>query len=146
MKVIFLVVLNLVFLISSAQGHTVSKDHCAKEAFTEEVSNVKCDKKYIKFNSRGLPASSHVMMEGIEATNQQFPTIHDYHFKIPRNPIKNSKKVKTDAGPIGVAINGVPIFDPSTQGKENKTTGKRPHTLLMGELDKWSPHSCTWLV
>ena len=88
MKVIFPVILNLVFLISSAQGHTVSKDHCAKEAFTEEVSNLKCDKKYIKFNSRGLPASSHVMMEGIEATNQQFPTIHEYQFKITRNPIK----------------------------------------------------------
>ena len=69
MKVIFLVVLNLVFLISSAQGHTVSKDHCAKEAFTEEVSNLKCDNKYIKFDSSGLPASPHPMMEGIEATN-----------------------------------------------------------------------------
>ena len=141
MKVIFLVVLNLVFLISSAQGHTVSKDHCAKEAFTEEVSNLKCDNKYIKFDSSGLPASSHPMMEGIEATNQQFPTVHDYQFKITRNPIKNLKKVKTDAGPIGVAVNGVPIFDPSTQGKVNKTTGKRPHTLLIGELDKCGGHA-----
>ena len=93
MKVIFLVVLNLVFLISSAQGHTVSKDHCAKEAFTEEVSNLKCDNKYIKFDSSGLPASPHPMMEGIEATNQQFPTVHDYQFKITRNPIKKLKKV-----------------------------------------------------
>ena len=80
-------------------------------------------------------------MEGIEATNQQFPTVHDYQFKIKRNPTKNSEKVKTDAGPIGVAVNGVPIFDPSTQGKANKTTGKRPHTLLIGELDKCGGHA-----
>jgi hypothetical protein len=141
MKTIFFVVLNLGCFISTAHAHIVSKDYCAKESFTDEVSNLKCDSRYIKFNSIGLPASSHLMMEGIEGTNQQFPTVHDYQFKIKRNPIKNSEKVKTDAGPIGVAVNGVPIFDPSTQGKANKTTGKRPHTLLIGELDKCGGHA-----
>ena len=141
MKTIFFVVLYLGSLISSAHAHVVSKDYCAKESFTDEVSNLNCDSRYIKFNSIGLPAPSHMMMEGIEATNQQFPTVHDYQFKIKRNPIKNSEKVKTDAGPIGVAVNGVPIFDPSTQGKAKKTTGKRPHTLLIGVLDKCGGHA-----
>ena len=134
MTTVFSIVLNFVLLISSAHAHTVSTDYCTKEAFTNEVANLICDDKYIKFNSKGLPAPSHLMMEGIEATNQQFPTAHNYQFKITRKPIKGSKKVQTDAGPIGVAINGVPIFDPSTQGKLDKTTGKRPHTLLIGFL------------
>ena len=127
--------------MSTAQAHSINQDYCTKQLFTEEVFNLKCDNRYIKFNSTGLPASSHLMMEGIEATNQQFPTVHDYQFKIKRNPIKNSRKVETDAGPIGVAVNGVPIFDPSTQGKVDKITGKRPHTLLIGELDKCGGHA-----
>ncbi len=141
MLYVFFTIFNLVFFLPHVYAHTVDKDNCSTPTFTAEVFNLECDDRHIKFNSHGLPAVSHPLMEGIEATNQQFPTVHDYQFKITRTPIKNSAEIETDAGPIGVAVNGVPIFDPSTQGKVDRNTGKRPHTLLRGELDKCGGHA-----
>jgi len=122
-------------------AHEVSINHCDNDTFTNEVFDLKCDQKYIQFKSNGLPASDHVLMEGIIATNQQFPTEHSYQFKITRKPKQLVVKVVPDAGPIGVAVNGIPIFDPATQGPVNKRTGKRPSTLDAGELDECGGHA-----
>ena len=121
--------------------HEINTSHCDTDTFTNEVSGLKCDQKYIQFKSNGLPASDHILMEGIIATNQQFPTEHSYQFKINRKPKQLVIKKIPDAGPIGVAVNGIPIFDPATQGPANKRTGKRPSALDAGELDECGGHA-----
>ena len=121
--------------------HEINISHCDTDTFTNEVSGLKCDQKYIQFKSNGLPASDHILMEGIIATNQQFPTEHSYQFKINRKPKQLVVKKIPDAGPIGVAVNGIPIFDPATQGPADKRTGKRPSTLDAGELDECGGHA-----
>lgn len=121
--------------------HEINISHCDTDTFTNEVSNLRCDKKYIEFKSNGLPASDHSLMKGIVATNQQFPIEHSYQFKINRNPKQLVVKTAPDAGPIGVAVNGIPIFDPATQGPVDKRTGKRPSTLDKGELDECGGHA-----
>ena len=63
-------------------AHEINISHCDPDTFTNEISGLKCDQKYIQFKSNGLPASDHILMEGIIATNQQFPTEHSYEFKI----------------------------------------------------------------
>ena len=134
------------FLISfcflyGAKAHTLNSDYCHHSIFTDDTYDVKCDEKYLRFSSKGLPGDEHIMMVGINTTNQQVPISHNYQFEITRSPVINKTKVATEAGAIGVAVNGVPIFDPSTQGKVNKSSGKRPHTLLQGELDSCGGHA-----
>ena len=141
MRVFFIFIILWNFESISVHAHSVSTDHCNGDNYTEEVSKLECSSKYIEFRSKGLPAAKHALMLGIQATNQQFPTEHDYQFKIMRNPKHASKITMPDAGPIGVAVNGIPIFDPATQGKIDKKTGKRPHTLLVGELDECGGHA-----
>ena len=130
-----------IFTCQLSWAHEINTSHCDPDTFTSEVSVLKCDDKYIEFRSNGLPASDHPLMEGILATNQQFPTEHSYQFKINRRPRQLEVKAVPDAGPIGVAVNGIPIFDPSTQGPINKRTGKRPSTLDAGELDECGGHA-----
>ena len=107
-----------------AKAHTLHSDYCHQATFTDEAYNIACDEKYLRFSSKGLPDDQHIMMVGIDATNQQVPISHNYQFTITRSPVVNKTKVATEAGAIGVAVNGVPIFDPSTQGKVNKISGK----------------------
>jgi hypothetical protein len=130
-----------IFIASLSWAHEIDIGHCDTDTFTQEVSGLKCDQKHIEFKSNGLPASGHILMEGIISTNQQFPTEHSYQFKINRKPKQLGVKALPDAGPIGVAVNGIPIFDPATQGPVNKRTGKRPSTLDAGELDKCGGHA-----
>jgi hypothetical protein len=77
-------------------------------------SNVKVevtDQFYI-VHSDGIP----------DHTTGDFPNPHNpntikkqnYTFKIPRNPRWSQKITKTPMGPIGVAINGVPFYNPYT--------------------------------
>ncbi len=122
-------------------AHEISLCMCDEGCFTDEVSNLKCSSKSVSFNSNGLPDVSHTIMEGIVATNQQFPRVHQYEYRITRNPKKAKQPTSTDTGAIGVAVNGVPIFDPFTQGPLNPKTGKRPNTLHQGELDHCGGHA-----
>lgn len=114
---------------------------CDQACYTEEVSNVSCSGDKVTFNSKGLPHHSHALMTGITATNQQFPTPHDYDFSIKRNPTQNTNPTPTVAGAIGVAVNGIPLFDPSTQGPIVAATGKPPSAFEEGELDTCGGHA-----
>ena len=131
----------LLFYTISIFAHEINNCSCESDCYTEEIKDLYCDANNIYFKSNGKPDSKHSIMVGIEATNQQFPIPHNYKFKIKRNPKLINKSIKTVAGPIGVAINGVPLFDPSTQGPINPLTGKRPNTLDEGELDKCGGHA-----
>lgn len=111
------------------------------DCFTDEVTDLHDTGRGPSFKSRGLPDPSNVMMRGITHTNQQYPRPHAYEVTIPNDPRPASSPTPTVAGPIGVAVNGIPLFDPSTQGPIQHGSGKPSHTLDEGELDECGGHA-----
>lgn len=105
---------------------------------TTGSASVGCDSSYAYVNSNGL--TSHPMMDGITATNLQVPTATNFYganaWKIPLNPAIASNTTAAVDGPIGVAINGVPIFNPCKQG--GCANGD---TKVLGELDQCNGHA-----
>lgn len=114
---------------------------CNKACYTGNVTKLSCSSSAIRFKSNGLPDLGDAMMVGITASNQQYPTVHDYQFNIIRHPTKAKTPKATVPGAVGVAVNGIPIFDPSTQGPVDPVTGKRPSAYKQGELDKCGGHA-----
>lgn len=102
--------------------------------------SVTCDDAYAYVASQGLP--SHQMMNGITASNQQVPLPQDFTggnaWKIPLNPVRATQPVSYDIfnGPIGVAVNGVPIFNPDRPGNTGPVD-----TKVGGELDVCNGHA-----
>ncbi|MEM9635848.1 MAG: YHYH protein [Pseudomonadota bacterium] len=132
----------LIFGFSSdAPAHDIKPCKCEASCYTQEVEKLTCNGGKARFSSDGLPSAKDPVMTGIIATNQQFPSVHNYEFEILLSPRLASSPTPTDAGPIGVAVNGVPIFDPSTQGPVNRATGRRPSALEEGELDVCGGHA-----
>lgn len=122
-------------------NHKIDKCACDKACYTEEVTNLKCGGDTANFNSSGLPNQSHALMEGITASNQQFPIIHNHQTSIPLSPKMSGKTRATVAGPIGVAVNGISLFNPDTQGPNQSSTGRPPNTYDIGELDECGGHA-----
>ena len=111
---------------------------------TANSIGVTCDSTYAYFSTYGIQ-SKHAMMNGITATNQQVPIPQNFTgtnaWKIPLVPVVQSG-TKTAAldGPIGVAINGVPIFNPCKQGGCTSGNGGGD-TKVLGELDVCNGHA-----
>jgi phosphatidylethanolamine-binding protein (PEBP) family uncharacterized protein len=108
------------------------------KASTSGAASVGCDSSYAYVASSGL--ATHAMMDGITASNLQVPLGQKFFgsnaWKIPLNPaIAGSTTTATD-GPIGVAINGVPIFNPCKQGG-----CQNGDTKVLGELDVCNGHA-----
>ncbi len=101
-------------------------------------AQVTCDSDYAYIASNGL--ASHAMMSGITATNLQVPVAQAFlgsnAWRIPLNPVPASSPVSAVDGPIGVAINGVPIFNPCKQGG-----CQNGDTKALGELDQCNGHA-----
>ena len=135
---ILVILISIFFNFVSA--HTINQCYCEKDCFTKEVTNISCQGNKVKFKSKGLPNNDHELMIGIKASNQQFPSKHDYLFEISTKPKYLDKVTMTEAGALGVAVNGVPLFDPSTQGPKG-SSGKASHTLDVGELDNCGGHA-----
>jgi YHYH protein len=80
------------------------------------------------------------MMNGITATNLQVPLAVDFSgnnaWKIPLTPTIAAVTTSAVDGPIGVAINGVPIFNPCKQGG-----CQNGDTKVLGELDSCNGHA-----
>ena len=99
---------------------------------------VSCDSQYAYISSVALP--SHTMMNGITATNLQVPLAQNFlgasGWKIPLNPQIAATTTSAVDGPIGVAINGVPIFNPCKQGG-----CQNGDTKVLGELDVCNGHA-----
>jgi|TARA_B110000483_G_scaffold58675_1_gene73256 hypothetical protein len=141
-KLSILIFFIFLFVISlNGRSHEINTDFCNPDLFTEEVFDVKCSNRAIEFKSQGFPSPNHTMMTGITATNQQIPQIHNYQFHITRTPKITKIKEVPDSGAIGVAVNGIPLFDPATQGPVNLSTGKRPNSYKQGELDHCGGHA-----
>ena len=109
---------------TAAYGATVTVDCAASD--------------YSKIASRGM--ANHVMMNGITATNLQLPIPQKFvgsnAWKIPLLPTINATPTAVNDGPVGVAINGVPIFNPCKQGG-----CQNGDTKVLGELDICNGHA-----
>jgi phosphatidylethanolamine-binding protein (PEBP) family uncharacterized protein len=107
-------------------------------ASTSGTARVSCDATYAYLGSLGI--AGHTMMDGITATNLQVPVPQNFNgangWKIPLAPAVAATTVTAVDGPIGVAINGVPIFNPCKQGG-----CQNGDTKVLGELDRCNGHS-----
>ena len=108
---------------------------CQSTTYTSQVKNLRCTGTQITFTSNGLPSPSTPTMIGITATNQQYPSAHDYTHTFPRTPVLASTPTVPGDGAIGVAVDGVPLFSPWTQA------ALLQHTLDAGELDECGGHA-----
>jgi phosphatidylethanolamine-binding protein (PEBP) family uncharacterized protein len=101
-------------------------------------AQVNCDATYAYVSSDGL--TTHTMMNGITATNLQVPTAQNFQgnrgWKIPLAPAIAASTTSAVDGPIGMAINGVPIFNPCKQGG-----CQNGDTKVLGELDICNGHA-----
>jgi hypothetical protein len=112
------------------------------KASTTGAASVGCDANYAYVSSNGL--ATHAMMNGITASNLQVPLAQNFFggngWKIPLSPAFAATTTAAVDGPIGVAINGVPIFNPCKQGGCNATQGGGD-TKVLGELDACNGHA-----
>ena len=103
------------------------------------TASVSCDGTYAYISSLGITTAP--MMNGITSTNLQIPIPQNFQgangWKIPLNPALAATPTSVVDGPLGVAINGVPIFNPCTQG--GCVTGG--DTKVLGQLDNCNGHS-----
>ncbi len=104
--------------------------------------DVTCDSTYAAVASTGIQ-SRHPMMRGIRATNQQVPVPQNFTganaWRIPLQPVVSATKTSALDGPIGIAVNGVPIFNPCKQGGCSGPGGG--DTKVLGELDDCNGHA-----
>jgi phosphatidylethanolamine-binding protein (PEBP) family uncharacterized protein len=135
--------LNVSYARATTTPTTAAAINCAllqasTAAYAASVS-VDCGASdYGKLASLGLP--DHTMMGGITATNLQVPVAQaftgDNAWKIPLLPAIASSTTDVTDGPVGIAINGVPIFNPCKQGG-----CQNGDTKLLGELDACNGHA-----
>jgi phosphatidylethanolamine-binding protein (PEBP) family uncharacterized protein len=110
---------------------------------TSNSLSLTCDATYGFFNTFGIQ-SAHAMMNGITATNQQVPLAQNFTganaWRIPLLPTVAATNVSANDGPIGIAVNGVPLFNPCKQGGCNAAAGGGD-TKVLGELDLCNGHA-----
>ncbi|MDP5029562.1 YHYH protein [Paraglaciecola sp.] len=124
--------------IDSARCRTVQQS--VSEAGFEQSVKVVCDENYAYIASSTYP--NHQMMTGISGTNEQIPVpAKDYAAPIKLNP-KKAKTLTTIDAAVGVAVNGVPIYDYSSQGELDVSQYDAKHdTLVLGQLDNCGGHA-----
>lgn len=100
---------------------------------------VSCDDAYLYLGSTGVPR--HQTMVGITGTNRQVPIPQSYSgrngWRIPLHPQLAAGTPTVLQGPMAVALNGVPIFDPTKPGPN----GTKGDTKVEGELDVCNGHA-----
>jgi phosphatidylethanolamine-binding protein (PEBP) family uncharacterized protein len=104
---------------------------------------VNCDDTYAAVSSYGIQ-TRHPMMKGITQTILQVPVPQNFTganaWHIPLAPAIASSTTTAVDGPIGIAVNGVPIFNPCKQGGCDVSTGGGD-TKVQGELDICNGHA-----
>lgn len=101
---------------------------------------VRCDGTYAWLGSDTYP--DHEVMTGIVGTNEQtaVPAL-DYESPIRLDPVKAATYTTIDAA-VGVAVNGVPIYDYSAAGELDPTEyDPRVDTVITGQLDVCNGHA-----
>ncbi|MBB5720466.1 hypothetical protein FHS72_000070 [Loktanella ponticola] len=138
-------------IIVSYAGATSShahEDHCAavassvEEAGFSDSVTVTCTETDAIIQSLTYP--DHELMTGITGTNEQVPVPADYAAPINLTPTLGGTPLTRDAA-LGVAVNGVPIYD-YTGGGEMSQADLAHHqaqhdTLQTGQLDVCGGHA-----
>lgn len=134
--------------ITGAAAVFAHEDHCAAVAgsviaagFDERVS-VTCTDSHALIQSDTYP--DHEKMTGIVGTNEQVPVPAEYAAPILLAPTLGTTPLTRDAA-LGVAVNGVPIYD-YTAGGEMTEADLAHHqaqhdTLQTGQLDACGGHA-----
>ena len=103
--------------------------------------SVNCDGTYAYVSSIALTTDQ--TMNGITSTNLQVPTAQNFlganGWKIPLSPLLAQSATPVASGPIGVAINGIPIFNPCVQN--GNCTATNGDTKAEGQLDTCNGHA-----
>ncbi|MCX2840908.1 YHYH protein [Microbulbifer thermotolerans] len=125
--------------LSARERCEAIKSSVRKAGFADKV-DVTCDSDYAYVASATYPA--HDMMNGITGTNEQIPVpAPHYRAPIKLNPA-SSDQLTTIDGAVGVAVNGVPIYDYSTQGELDVHHYDPQHdTVRLGQLDNCGGHA-----
>lgn len=107
--------------------------------FNDRVE-VTCDDEFAYISSDTYP--DHDLMNGITGTNEQIPVpATNYSSPIKLNPQVAAELTTIDAA-LGVAINGVPIYDYSSQGElDVYNYSPNSDTVLLGQLDNCGGHA-----
>ncbi|MFQ6550245.1 YHYH protein [Aestuariibius sp. 2305UL40-4] len=138
------VMLGGLALTGEAQAHG---EHCeaiaasvADAGFDDSVT-VTCSDAHAVLRSDTYP--DHEMMTGITGTNEQVPVPADYAVPVLLDPVPGTVPLTRDSA-LGVAVNGVPIFD-YTAGGEMSQTDLAHHqahhdTVQTGQLDACGGH------
>lgn len=132
-------------LPSFALGH---EDHCAavtasvaEAGFDAEVT-VTCTDTHAIIQSDTYP--DHDLMTGIEGTNEQVPVPAEYAAPIILAPTLGTTPLTRDAA-LGVAVNGVPIYDYTAGGEMNAADlahhQAQHDTVQTGQLDVCGGHA-----
>ncbi|MEM7760793.1 MAG: YHYH protein [Cyanobacteria bacterium P01_A01_bin.40] len=123
-----------------------------EEAFELHLNSeaINCTTDFLEIAATGLPkltsiSSEDVPMVGISSWIQRVAIPYDYNWRIPLSPDWQAEPVEASArGPIGVAVDGVPIFhyerrpDVSTSLDNYE---ERNDAVVQGELDQCGGHS-----
>ena len=101
---------------------------------------VACDDEYAYITSDTYP--DHDLMNGITGTNEQIPVpAQNYSAPIKLTP-QFSDHITTIDAAVGVAVNGVPIYDYSSQGElDIYNYDINSDTLVLGQLDNCGGHA-----
>ena len=133
--------LNLNFTRTTLTGSSTGCGYIGSSlrASRSGTATVSCDGTWGYISSTGITSAR--TMNGITSTNLQIPVPQNfqgaYGWKIPLSPVIAAVPTSVVDGPLGVAINGVPIFNPCTQG--GCTTGG--DTKVLGQLDTCNGHA-----
>ncbi|KQB97713.1 phosphatidylethanolamine-binding protein [Loktanella sp. 1ANDIMAR09] len=136
------------FLCSLAVPVLAHEDHCSavtasvEDAGFSDSVTVNCSYTHATITSDTYP--DHEMMTGIVGTNEQVPVPAEYGAPILLSPQFNGTPLTRDAA-LGVAVNGVPIYD-YTGGGEMTEADLAHHqaqhdTLQTGQLDVCGGHA-----
>ena len=131
--------LNLSFTrATTPTGSTTACGYVRSAMAASSGANVSCDATYAYVSSNSI--ATHTMMDGITATNLQIPVQQNFlgsnGWRIPLAPAIAATTTTAADGPIGIAVNGVMIFNPCKQG--GCANGD---TKVLGELDVCNGHA-----
>jgi len=127
MKLPVLIACSAIILVACSKEAKIDKDLPAVYQKFYNVDKVYQDGDYVIIESPGIPDHKSPYYSGTEweddlyeayngsnTTFNQNPNkiaIQNYTFKIPLNPVVSSTHASTPMGPMGVALNGVAIFN-----------------------------------
>ena len=132
--------------VSYERGSTADLTRCqtiqqsvSESGFNEHVG-VTCDDEYAYISADTYP--DHDLMNGITGTNEQIPVpATNYSAPIKLTPQFASVLTTIDAA-VGVAVNGVPIYDYSSQGElDLYNYNADSDTYVTGQLDNCGGHA-----